>query len=85
MISAEVEVLYANLARLRVLTKKIEGSVHRLDRSGQVISDAIGPIFSNTKKLQTTSDNVDHLHEAILRLRRPLAVRGQEEAAIRAG
>ncbi|KAI5307068.1 hypothetical protein KEM56_005017 [Ascosphaera pollenicola] len=83
--SAEVEVLYANLDKLKLLTKKIQGSVQRLDHSGEVIEHAIGPIYSNTQSLQTTSDNVNRLQEAILRLREPLNVKGEEEAAIRAG
>ncbi|KAI5283257.1 exocyst complex component exo70, partial [Ascosphaera aggregata] len=83
--SAEVEVLYANLDKLKLLTKKIQGSVQRLDHSGQVIQHAIGPIYSNTQSLQTTTDNIDRMQEAILRLREPLNVQGEEESAIRAG
>lgn len=83
--SAEVEVLYANLEKLRLLTKKIQGSVQRLDHSGEVIEHAIGPIYSNTQTLQTTSDNVDRLQEAILRLREPLNVKVEEEVSIRSG
>ena len=83
--SAEVEVLYANLSKLKNLTKKIQGSVARLDASGQIVKDAIGPIYSNTQQLQVTSQNIDRLNEAIERLRQPLDAKGREEAVIRAG
>ena len=83
--SAEVEVLNANLAKLKSLTKKIQGSMTRLDASGQVVQEAIGPIYSNTQQLQTTTRNIDRVNEAIERLRQPLDAKGQEEGIIRAG
>ncbi|EDN07382.1 exocyst complex protein exo70 [Histoplasma capsulatum] len=83
--SAEVEVLYANLEKLNNLTKKIQGSMARLETSGKVVKDAIGPIYSNTQSLQVTNANVDKVNEAIDRLRQPLDVKGKEEAIIRAG
>lgn len=83
--SAEVEVLYANLEKLNNLTKKIQGSMARLETSGKVVKDAIGPIYSNTQSLQVTNTNVDKVNEAIDRLRQPLDVKGKEEAIIRAG
>ena len=82
---AEVEVLNANLAKLRLLTKKIQGSVVRLDTSGQVVKEAIGPIYSNTQQLQITTKNIDRVNEAIERLRQPLDAKGREEGVIRAG
>jgi exocyst complex protein 7 len=83
--SAEVEVLYANLGKLKTLTKKIQGSVARLDASGQIVKDAIGPIYSNTQQLQITNRNIDRVNEAIERLRQPLDAKGREEGVIRAG
>ncbi|KAI5295190.1 exocyst complex component exo70 [Ascosphaera acerosa] len=83
--SAEVEVLYATLDKLKLLTKKIQGSVDRSNRSARLIETAIEPIHSNTQVLQTTCDNVDRLHNAILKLREPVNIRAEEEAAIRAG
>jgi exocyst complex component 7 len=83
--SAEVEVLYANLGKLKTLTKKIQGSVARLDASGQIVKDAIGPIYSNTQQLQITNRNIDRVNEAIERLRQPLDAKGREEGIIRAG
>src|ERR1700728_1967096 len=83
--SAEVEVLNANLAKLKTLTKKIQGSMTRLDASGQVVQEAIGPIYSNTQQLQTTTRNIDRVNEAIERLRQPLDAKGREEGIIRAG
>ena len=83
--SAEVEVLNDNLAKLKALTKKIQGSMTRLDVSGQVVQEAIGPIYSNTQQLQTTTRNIDRVNEAIERLRQPLDAKGREESIIRAG
>ena len=83
--SAEVEVLYANLGKLKTLTKKIQGSVARLDASGQIVKDAIGPIYNNTQQLQITNRNIDRVNEAIERLRQPLDAKGREEGVIRAG
>lgn len=83
--SAEVEVLNANLAKLKTLTKKIQGSMTRLDVSGQVVQEAIGPIYSNTQQLQVTTRNIDRVNEAIERLRQPLDARGREEAIIKGG
>ncbi|KAI1921613.1 exocyst complex component exo70 [Ophidiomyces ophidiicola] len=83
--SAEVEVLYADLEKLNALTKKIQGSLSRLEASGKVVKDAIGPIYNNTQGLQVTNNNIDKINEAIDRLRRPLDVKGKEEAIIRAG
>jgi exocyst complex protein 7 len=53
--SAEVEVLYANLEKLKSLTKKIQGSLNRLETSGKTVEEAIAPIYSNTQRLQVTN------------------------------
>ncbi|KAJ5215607.1 uncharacterized protein N7498_002014 [Penicillium cinerascens] len=83
--SAEVEVLYANLDKLNGLTRKIQGSLVRLETSGQVVKEAIGPIYSNTQSLQITNTNIDKVNDAIDRLRQPLDAKGREEGIIRAG
>ncbi|OJJ47094.1 hypothetical protein ASPZODRAFT_64945 [Penicilliopsis zonata CBS 506.65] len=83
--SAEVEVLYANLETLKLLTKKIQGSLVRLESSGKVVKNAIGPIYSNTQSLQITNSNIDKVNEAIDRLRQPLDIKGREEGIIRSG
>lgn len=83
--SAEVEVLYADLEKLNALTKRIQGSLVRLETSGKAVKDAIGPIYGNTQFLQVTNNNIDKVNDAIDRLRKPLDVKGQEEAIIRAG
>ncbi|KAJ5925107.1 hypothetical protein N7454_007746 [Penicillium verhagenii] len=83
--SAEVEVLYANLEKLNRLTKKIQGSMVRLETSGKVVKEAIGPIYSNTQSLQTTNINIDKVNDAIDRLRQPLDAKSREEGIIRAG
>ncbi|KAL3474385.1 Cullin repeat-like-containing domain protein [Aspergillus californicus] len=83
--SAEVEVLSANLEKLKLLTKKIQGSLVRLETGGNVVKHAIGPIYSNTQSLQTTNNNIEKINEAINRLRKPLDAKNQEEGIIRAG
>ncbi|KAJ5444697.1 uncharacterized protein N7458_008569 [Penicillium daleae] len=83
--SAEVEVLYANLEKLNRLTKKIQGSLVRLETSGKVVKEAIGPIYSNTQSLQITNSNIDKVNDAIDRLRQPLDAKSREEGIIRAG
>lgn len=80
-----MEVLYANLDSLNVLTKKIQGSLARLETGGNVVKHAIGPIYSNTQSLQTTNSNIDKITEAIDRLRQPLDAKSREEGIIRAG
>jgi len=81
--SAEVEVLYANLEKMKSLSRKIQGSMARLDVSGKVVQDAIGPIYGNTQRLQTTTANVDRITEAIEKARQPLDMRNREEQVLR--
>lgn len=81
--SAEVEVLFADLAKMKSLTKKIQSSMSRLETSGKTVQDAIGPIYGNTQKLQTTNANIDRVIMAIDRIREPLDMRNQEERIIR--
>ncbi|KAJ5172736.1 hypothetical protein N7492_005329 [Penicillium capsulatum] len=83
--SAEVEVLYANLEKLNRLTKKIQGSLVRLETGGKVVKEAIGPIYSNTQSLQITNTNIDKVNDAIDRLRQPLDAKSREEGILRAG
>ena len=80
-----MQVLYADLDKLNALTKRIQGSLARLETSGKVVKDAIGPIYGNTQSLQTTNVNIDKVNEAIDRLRKPLDVKGKEESIIRQG
>ncbi|KAF1927035.1 exocyst complex protein exo70 [Didymella exigua CBS 183.55] len=83
--SAEVEVLYANMDKMKTLTKKIQASVNRLDASGKAVQDAISPIYGNTQKLQIATSNIDRVIEAIERLRAPRDQSEREERIIRAG
>lgn len=83
--SAEVEVLYANLEKLNGLTKKIQGSMGRLNVNGRIVQEAMGPIHSNTQSLHAMNNNIDKINDAIDRMRQPLDVKGHEEAIIRAG
>ncbi|KAE8384948.1 Cullin repeat-like-containing domain protein [Aspergillus alliaceus] len=83
--SAEVEVLYANLEKLKLLTRGIQGSLVRLETGGNVVKHAIGPIYSNTQSLQITNSNIDKVNDAIDRLRQPLEAKNREEDIIRSG
>jgi exocyst complex protein 7 len=83
--SAEVEVLFANMEKMKSLTKKIQGSVNRLDASGKAVQEAISPIYGNTQKLQIANTNIDRVIEAIERLRAPREESAKEERIIRAG
>lgn len=53
--SAEVELLLANMEKLKGLTKKINGTLGRLETSGRSVQDAIRPVYGNTGRLQTTN------------------------------
>ena len=81
--SAEVEVLFANMDKLKGLTKKIQASMNRLETSGKSVQDAIGPIYGNTQKLQITNSNIDKILDAIERVREPLDQRNREERIIK--
>ncbi|KAI9816230.1 MAG: exocyst complex component exo70 [Pycnora praestabilis] len=82
---AEVEVLNANLEKLKGITKKIQGSMTRLNTSGTMVQQAIGPIYGNTQKLQIINTNIDRVNEAIDKLRKPLDMKAREERVIRGG
>ncbi|KAH8725684.1 Cullin repeat-like-containing domain protein [Phaeosphaeriaceae sp. PMI808] len=83
--SAEVEVLFSNMDKMKTLTKKIQASVNRLDASGKAVQEAISPIYGNTQKLQIANNNIDKVIEAIERLRAPRDQTDREERIIRAG
>jgi exocyst complex protein 7 len=83
--SAEVEVLFANMEKMKALTKKIQASVNRLDASGKAVQDAIQPIYGSTQKLQIANANIDRVMEAIEKLRAPREQSDREERIIRAG
>lgn len=81
--SAEVEVLFANMEKLKGLTKKIQGSLNRLETSGDSVKEAVGPIYSNTQKLQVTNANIDKIIDSIERIRAPMDQRNREERILR--
>ncbi|KAF2821248.1 hypothetical protein CC86DRAFT_332735 [Ophiobolus disseminans] len=83
--SAEVEVLFANMDKMKTLTKKIQASVNRLDASGKAVQEAISPIYGSTQKLQIANANIDRVIEAIEKLRAPREQSDREERIIRAG
>lgn len=80
-----MEVLYANLERLKLLTKGIQSSLSRLETGGNVVKTAVNPIYSNTQSLHITNSNIDKVNDAIERLRQPLDAKTREEGIIRAG
>lgn len=55
--SAEVEVLFANMDKMKALTRKIQASKNRLETSGKAVQDAITPIYGNTQKLQVMNSS----------------------------
>lgn len=55
--SAEVEVLFANMEKMQSLTRKIQGSLNRLDESGKMVQEAVGPIYGNTQRLQVMNSS----------------------------
>jgi len=69
--SAEVEVLFANVEKVNALTKKIQGSMNRLDTSGSNVETAIGPIYGNTMRLQTLHKSMYTQPDAELHRRQP--------------
>ena len=81
--AAEVEVLHANLEKLKSLSKKIQGSMSRLEVSGRTVQEAIGPVYGNTQKLQTMNTNVDRVLIAIDKAREPLDMTKREERILR--
>ncbi|KAH7128602.1 Cullin repeat-like-containing domain protein [Dendryphion nanum] len=83
--SAEVEVLFANMDKMKSLTKKIQGSLNRLETSGKTVQEAIGPIYGNTQKLQVTNTNIERVIDAIEKIRAPLDQTNREERIIRGG
>lgn len=99
--NAEVEVLFANMEKLKALTKKIQSSLSRLDTSGQSVQDAIRSIYGNTSKLQITNTStvlndvmqitpdwaidIDRINQVIDKIKQPLDRRREEEPLIRDG
>lgn len=55
--SAELEVMMSNMAKMQELTRKIGGSLGRLDVLGRGVQDAIRPVYGNTGKFQTMNSS----------------------------
>ncbi|KAA6407036.1 MAG: exocyst complex exo70 [Lasallia pustulata] len=83
--SAEVAVFYATLEKLKSLTKKIQGSLTRLEANGRVVSEAVGPVHDNTQSSQTLIQNLERISSAIDQLQKPLEGKAREEKIIYAG
>lgn len=78
-----MEVLSANLEKMKSLTKKIGGSLGRLEESGRTMQEAMGPVYGNTQKLQIMSTNIDNILAAIDRMKEPVNLRDREDRIIR--
>lgn len=81
--AAEVEVLNANVDKLKSLRKKIGASLARLEESGRTVQEAIGPVYGNTQRLQTMNTNIDRIQEVIEKFKAPLEQRDREERILR--
>ncbi|KAK4632337.1 Exocyst complex protein exo70 [Fulvia fulva] len=81
--AAEVEVLFASLDKMKSVSKKIQGSMTRLNETGRTVQDAIGPIYGNTQRLQTQNTNIDRILSAIDKVKQPLDMRNKEERILR--
>ncbi|KAL8782947.1 MAG: hypothetical protein Q9213_005003 [Squamulea squamosa] len=82
--SAEVEVLFAEAAKLDAISKKIRASSQRLDSGDQPY--AVKPVYyNNTQSLQTMNGNIDKILDAIDKMLGPSEDKGREERIIQAG
>ena len=63
--SAEVEVLFALAKKHEEIGRKLKASVGRLEESGGILQDAVGPVYSNTQPLQTVTAS-KQIHDPIV-------------------
>ncbi|CAO1600319.1 exocyst complex component exo70 [Xanthoria calcicola] len=82
---AEVEVLFAEAAKLDTISRKIKASSARLDDRGHLSKHAVEPVYSNTRSLQTMNGNIDKILDAIDKMLGPSEDKAREERIIRAG
>ncbi|KAL8859292.1 MAG: hypothetical protein Q9178_004230 [Gyalolechia marmorata] len=83
--SAEVEVLFAEAAKLDAISRKIRTSSARLGGAGQLAKDVVRPAFGETHSLQIMNENIDKLLDAIDKMLVPSEDKEREERIIRAG
>jgi exocyst complex component 7 len=83
--SAEVEVLLAHARKHDELGKKIKASLTRIQDIGSTLQAAVGPVYSDTRTLQTTNQNVDKVLAALNQMQAPLEGKADEEKIIRDG
>ena len=55
---AEVEVLFAEAKKFQELEKKMRASMERMETSGQILQEAMGPVYSNTQPLHVINDSM---------------------------
>ncbi|KAL8853871.1 MAG: hypothetical protein Q9221_001342 [Calogaya cf. arnoldii] len=82
---AEVEVLFAEAAKLDTISRKIKASSAKMGDRRHLPKDAVKPVYSNTHSLQTMNDNIDKILDAIDKMLGPSEDKGREERIIRAG
>ena len=82
---AEVEVLFAEAAKLDTISRKIKASSARFDDRDRLSKNAAKPVYSNTYSLQTMNGNIDKILDAIDKMLGPSEDKGREERIIRAG
>ena len=59
--SAEVEVLLADAGKFGDIGKRMKASLDRLQSSGEVVKQSMGPVYSNTQSLHTMNTSMfDH-------------------------
>ena len=59
--SAEVEVLFAEAAKFDNISKRMKASLGRLESGAQVVTDAMGPVYSNTQDLQIMNTSMPQI------------------------
>lgn len=82
---AEVDVLMSRLDKTTALSKKIQASLTRLQTSGKLVEEAIGPIYGKTQILQVQGRNIDSILSSIEKVRQPSDIKNSEEDIIRSG
>lgn len=82
---AEVDVLMSRLDKTTQLSKKIQASLTRLQTSGKLVEEAIGPIYGKTQILQVQGRNIDAILTSIEKVRQPSDIKNSEEDIIRSG
>ena len=82
---ASVEYLKAMANKFEDIRSRMTASMVRMEGIGQDLEVAAGPVYNETRHLQTTTQNADRMLEAINKMQSPLEGRAEDEAIIRQG